>query len=67
LSPHLVDAVPLSDLCDKDQIQLAQFYQWQKQLFENADDAFERDRKLAEAGARRARQRQQEREKVTAA
>ena len=39
---HLVDGVPISDLCDKYQIQVAQFYQWQKQLFENADAAFER-------------------------
>ncbi len=39
---HLVDGVPISDLCDKHQIQVAQFYQWQKQLFENAEVAFER-------------------------
>lgn len=39
---HLVDGVPISNLCDKHQIQVAQFYQWQKQLFENADAAFER-------------------------
>jgi len=39
---HLVDRVPLSDLCEKHQIQVAQFYQWQKQLFEHADAAFER-------------------------
>jgi transposase-like protein len=42
---HLVDRVPISDLCEKHQIQLAQFYQWQKQLFENADAAFERKAK----------------------
>jgi transposase-like protein len=39
---HLVDGAPISDLCDKHQIQVAQFYQWQKQLFENADAAFAR-------------------------
>lgn len=39
---HLVDGVAISELCDKHQIQVAQFYQWQKQLFENADAAFER-------------------------
>lgn len=33
---------PISDLCEQRQIQVAQFYQWQKQLFENADAAFER-------------------------
>jgi transposase-like protein len=42
---HLVDKTPLSDLCDKHQIQVAQFYQWQKQLFEHADAAFERQAK----------------------
>jgi transposase len=42
---HLVDRVPISDLCEKHRIQLAQFYQWQKQLFENADAAFERKAK----------------------
>jgi len=44
---HLVDRVPISDLCEKHQIQVAQFYQWQKQLFENADAAFERKGKTA--------------------
>jgi transposase-like protein len=39
---HLVDRVPISDLCEQHQIQLAQFYQWQKQLFENGIAAFER-------------------------
>jgi transposase len=59
---HLVDRVPISDLCEKHQIQLAQFYQWQKQLFENAEAAFERknqpagpspqDRKIAQLEAK---------------
>ena len=31
---HLVDGVPISDLCDQHQILPTQFYQWQKQLFE---------------------------------
>jgi transposase len=38
---HLVDGVPVSDLCDKHQILPAQFYQWQKQLFEGGAAAFE--------------------------
>ncbi len=42
---HLVDGVAISDLCEKHRIQVAQFYQWQKQLFENADAAFERKTK----------------------
>jgi transposase len=44
---HLVDGVPISDLCDQHEIQVAQFYQWQKQLFENAEAAFERKGKQA--------------------
>lgn len=42
---HLVDAVPISDLCDRHHIQPAQFYLWQKQLFENGATAFERKTK----------------------
>ena len=37
---HLVDGVPISDLCDRHHIQPAQFYLWQKQLFENGAAAF---------------------------
>ena len=39
---HLVDKVPVSDLCEEYQILANQFYQWQKQLFENGAAAFER-------------------------
>jgi len=42
---HLVDGVPISDLCDRHHIQPAQFYLWQKQLFENGAGAFERKTK----------------------
>lgn len=41
---HLVEGVPISDLCDEYRIQPTQFYQWQKQLFENGATAFERQR-----------------------
>lgn len=44
---HLVDGVPISDLCDRHHIQPAQFYLWQKQLFENGAAAFERKAKSA--------------------
>ena len=44
---HLVDGVPISDLCDKHHLQPAQFYQWQKQLFENGALAFERKAKAS--------------------
>src|SRR5919201_6869239 len=39
---HLVDGVPISDLCDEHHLLPTQFYQWQKQLFENGATAFER-------------------------
>ena len=41
---QLVEGVPISDLCDEYQILPTQFYQWQKQLFENGAAAFERRR-----------------------
>jgi transposase-like protein len=44
---HLVDGVPISDLCDRHHIQPAQFYLWQKQLLENGATAFERKTKAA--------------------
>jgi len=42
---HLVDRVPVADLCDEHGLQPSQFYQWQKLLFENAEAAFERKSK----------------------
>ena len=38
---HLVDKVPVSDLCDKHQILPTQFYGWQKLFFENGTAAFD--------------------------
>ena len=52
---HLVDGKSVSDLCDEHQIQPTQFYQWQKQLFEQGDAAFERK---AKRGAKSPEQRQ---------
>ena len=42
LRQHLLENVPVSDLCDEHRIHPTQFYAWQKQLFENAATAFER-------------------------
>ncbi len=39
---HLVEGVPVSDLCDELNIKPTQYYAWQKQLFENGSLAFER-------------------------
>ena len=42
LRRHLIDHVPVSDLCDKHQLSPTLFYLWQKQFFENGPAAFER-------------------------
>jgi transposase-like protein len=39
---HLLDKVSVADLCDKHEISAVNFYQWQKQLFENGAACFER-------------------------
>lgn len=44
---HLLDGVPVSDLCDKHKIHATQFYNWQKQLFENGADCFARKKNSA--------------------
>ncbi len=43
LRRHLVEHVPVSDLCDKHQLQPTIFYHWQKQFFENGAAAFTRE------------------------
>ncbi len=48
LKMHLVEKVPMSDLCDEYDLQPSQIYRWQKQLFENAAAAFWRTNKRAE-------------------
>ena len=45
LKRHLVDKVPVSDLCDKHNLSPTVFYRWQKQFFENGATAFESKRK----------------------
>jgi transposase len=38
---HLVDKVPISDLCDEYEIQPSMIYTWQKAVVENAARAFD--------------------------
>lgn len=47
---HLLEKVPVSDLCDELDISPTLFYHWQKTLFENAGAAFDNGRtsKVAE-------------------
>jgi len=42
LRRHLIDKVPVSDLCDEYQLQPTLFYAWQKLFFENGASAFVR-------------------------
>jgi transposase len=42
---HLIDKVPVSDLCDELSIYPNQFYDWLKKFFENGHLAFENGRK----------------------
>lgn len=42
LKRHLVDKVPVSDLCDEYSLQPTVFYRWQKQFFEMGSSAFEK-------------------------
>ena len=42
LREHLIERVPISDLCDKHGIYPTLFYQWQKTFFENGEAAFQR-------------------------
>ena len=42
LRRHLVEKIPVSQLCDEAGIQPTQFYKWQQIFFENGTAAFER-------------------------
>ena len=39
---HLIDKIPVSDLCEKHGIRPTVFYRWQKVMFENLPSLFER-------------------------
>jgi len=45
LKRHLLDKVPISDLCDEHAIYPNQFYDWLKRFFENGHAAFDAERK----------------------
>src|SRR5437667_2051935 len=62
LRRHLVEKVPVSDLCEEQQLNVNVFYNWQKQFFENGAAAFERsgkNRRSEDAKDRRIDQLQQ--------
>ena len=41
LREHLIDKVPVSEVCDKHGVQPTMFYAWQKKLFEEGARVFE--------------------------
>ena len=43
LRRHLVEKVPVSDLCQEQKLQATVFYRWLKEFFENGATAFQRD------------------------
>jgi transposase-like protein len=45
LKRHLVEKVPISDLCDQHALQPSQIYHWQSQLFEHGAAVFDRQSK----------------------
>jgi len=51
LRRHLIDKVPVSDLCDELQLNPNQFYLWQKTFFEQGAAAFERGAKKGQSAA----------------
>jgi transposase-like protein len=48
LKRHLVDKIPVSDLCDEHGMSPTVFYRWQKQFFERGELAFSDQRKTKE-------------------
>jgi transposase len=62
LKEHLVEKVPVSQVCDKHGINPTVFYRWQKEFFENGAAAFEGRATRADG---RARQLEERVEKLT--
>lgn len=52
LRKHLVEHVSISQVCEEAGVRPTQFYQWQKQFFENGAAAFARESKKDPSGER---------------
>lgn len=48
LKRHLVDKIPVSDICDQYNLQPTVLYRWQKEFFENGSAAFKNTKSLQE-------------------
>lgn len=45
LREHLIDRVPISEVCERHGLQPTVFYQWQKKLFEDGGAVFDQGRR----------------------
>lgn len=43
---HLINGVPVSEICEKNELQPTVFYRWQKQLFEGGAAAFANEQSM---------------------
>ena len=50
LRRHLIENIPVSDVCDRFGLNPTVFYRWQKEFFENGAAAFERRGNARERG-----------------
>ena len=55
LRRHLIEKVPVSQVCEDAGIQPTQFYRWQQTFFEHGAAAFERSNKKPKASAQEQR------------
>lgn len=44
LKKHLLENIPISDICDEHGLHPTVFYRWEKQFFENGTRAFEKEK-----------------------
>ena len=51
LKEHIVDKLPVSDICDKHDLQPSVFYTWMRQLLENMPAALEAENKKVDTKA----------------
>jgi transposase len=66
LRRHLVDKMPVSDVCDQVGIHPTLFYRWQKELFDRGSVVFERGGDQGRAGAPADRQKRRQDKKMAA-
>ena len=52
LREHLIEKVPVSEVCDRHGLNPTAFYRWQKEFFENGAAAFEKRRSTPDATTR---------------